>query len=187
VLERPGQPDLGLGLARFVRLPAEPDVAEPAIVVVDEYQGRGLGRLLLERLAAAAAERGVRAFRALVLSANEPVLHILREKVEGATMKPEDGIVSVEVPLPVPAVEPAPPGPSGLDGVLHSLLGLAAQGWIFASWMLPPGLLDRLRLDEASMTLKARAASAAGEGITQLTGAVRGVARAVADPKSMLH
>src|SRR5947207_5929492 len=37
----PGEP--GLGVARYVRLPGEPEVAEAAVTVVDSHQGLGLG------------------------------------------------------------------------------------------------------------------------------------------------
>lgn len=50
----------GIGVARFVSLTRDRQVAEAALVVSDEFQGKGLGLLLLERLIAAAAERGVR-------------------------------------------------------------------------------------------------------------------------------
>src|SRR5207245_4362935 len=49
----------GLGVARFIRLIDRPTVAEPAVVVADPWQRKGLGRLLLARLVAAASERGI--------------------------------------------------------------------------------------------------------------------------------
>src|SRR5436189_102460 len=54
----------GVGVARFVRHAPAGEVAEPAIAVVDDMQGKGLGRLLLARLVAAARERGVTRFHA---------------------------------------------------------------------------------------------------------------------------
>ncbi len=42
--------DVGIGVARFVRDPNEPDLAEAAITVADDHQGKGLGKLLLVRL-----------------------------------------------------------------------------------------------------------------------------------------
>ena len=39
--------EVGLGVGRFVRLRDEPDVAEAAVTVVHDYQGRGVGRLLI--------------------------------------------------------------------------------------------------------------------------------------------
>lgn len=56
----PGEPSVGV--ARYVRLPDEPGVAEAAVTVVDEYQGRGLGTLL-QALGAVALEHGIRRFR----------------------------------------------------------------------------------------------------------------------------
>src|SRR5436305_11121880 len=47
----------GVGVARCIRLRDRPEVAEAAITVVDAWQGRGLGKLLLHRLMEAAHER----------------------------------------------------------------------------------------------------------------------------------
>jgi RimJ/RimL family protein N-acetyltransferase len=48
-----------VGLGRYVRLPDPPGTVEIALDVVDRYQGRGLGKLLLEVVGAAAAAVGV--------------------------------------------------------------------------------------------------------------------------------
>ena len=48
-----------VGLGRYVRMAAAPGTAEVALDVVDRYQGRGLGKLLLEVVGAAAAVAGV--------------------------------------------------------------------------------------------------------------------------------
>lgn len=63
----------GLGVARFIRLDERPDVAEPAIVVVDAAQGIGLGSALMQRLMEAAHERGIRAFEFFALGDNGPL------------------------------------------------------------------------------------------------------------------
>ncbi len=68
-------PDLGLGVARCARVTGEPNVAEVAVTVVDEYQGRGLGSLLFTLLAATARGTGIERFRAYVLPDNTPVRH----------------------------------------------------------------------------------------------------------------
>ncbi len=73
----PGRP--GVGVARAIRLPGEPTVAEAAVTVVDAYQGRGLGTLLLGALGAAARAQGITTFRALVDAHNAPMLALLRE------------------------------------------------------------------------------------------------------------
>ncbi len=48
--------DLAIAVGRFVRLPDEPKTAELAITVVDGYQRKGLGTIVLRRLAEAKAE-----------------------------------------------------------------------------------------------------------------------------------
>lgn len=90
--------EVGLGVARFVRLAEDPSVAEAAITVADEAQGKGIGRLLLSELAAAARERGVRSFRGDVLVSNGPMRHLLEEA--GATVRENDELSMVfDVPL----------------------------------------------------------------------------------------
>ncbi len=49
----------GVGVARFVRSADDPYSAEIALTVVDDWQGRGLGSLLLSRLAQRAQDGGV--------------------------------------------------------------------------------------------------------------------------------
>jgi acetyltransferase len=53
-------------------------VAESAIVVVDEYQGRGLGTILLERLVMYAREHGVQAFMATVHHSNARIMRFIQ-------------------------------------------------------------------------------------------------------------
>jgi GNAT superfamily N-acetyltransferase len=80
------QPDgtqLGLGVARFVRLKDEPKTAEPAITVADDAQGKGLGTLLLHRLVDAAAERGIRHFRSVLLADNASMKRLLEDLSDG--------------------------------------------------------------------------------------------------------
>jgi RimJ/RimL family protein N-acetyltransferase len=60
-----------------VRLAEDPAAAELAIVVGDPYQGEGLGRELLGRLADAALARGIVRLKATVLADNVPVHRLL--------------------------------------------------------------------------------------------------------------
>jgi GNAT superfamily N-acetyltransferase len=97
--------EVGLGVARFVRLQDEPEVAEAAVTVADDVQGKGIGRLLLTALATLAVERGVRVFRGEVLAENTRMCRLLEEL--GAKMRVVDGQTLVfDVPLqePVEAV-----------------------------------------------------------------------------------
>jgi RimJ/RimL family protein N-acetyltransferase len=73
------EPESGepVGVARYVRLADEPEVAEAALAVVDEWQHRGVGTALLRILNARARQQDVRRFRATVLSDNQPMLRLL--------------------------------------------------------------------------------------------------------------
>jgi len=68
----------GLGVARFVRSREDPKMAEVAFTVIDAFQHRGLGTILLAILYAIAAVRGVQVLRANVLSENKNVCNWLR-------------------------------------------------------------------------------------------------------------
>lgn len=97
----------GLGIGRFVKLKDEPTVAEPALAVVDDAQGKGLGRLLLMRLVAAAAERGVKTFRCDFLAINRGMQHLLEEVSPDVSFRSDGPVVTAEFRLPnVPADEP---------------------------------------------------------------------------------
>lgn len=90
--------ELGLGVARFVRLGDEPTVAEAAVTVVDDVQRIGLGRLLATTLAQAATERGIHTFRAEVLADNEPMRAMMTEI--GAVEGPADaGVIRYDISL----------------------------------------------------------------------------------------
>jgi GNAT superfamily N-acetyltransferase len=89
--------DLCAGIGRYVVLPDEPDAAEVALTVTDRFQGRGVGRLLLGALAAAAANAGVGALVYLVDPGNRPMLGLLRSL--GVELRFRDGLVQGRQPL----------------------------------------------------------------------------------------
>src|SRR5207248_3667603 len=95
---RGDRPEEGIGVARFVRLVGEPSVAEAAVTVLDEYQGRGLGTLLLGLLAVAARAAGVKAFRAYVREENEPMRELLLSLGASADFD-SPGVLRLDVPL----------------------------------------------------------------------------------------
>src|SRR3954464_11486335 len=67
-----------VGVARWVRLAAEPETAEAAVVVGDPLQGKGLGKALARNLADAARARGVRRITASIMSDNPPAEALMR-------------------------------------------------------------------------------------------------------------
>lgn len=88
----------GLGIARFIRSRSCPEEAEVAVTVVDAWQRRGLGSLLLRQIAERAITEGVTLFTAEVQATNDPVLKIIR-KLGPAEFSRDGGTVSVRVDL----------------------------------------------------------------------------------------
>jgi RimJ/RimL family protein N-acetyltransferase len=105
---RPERP--GIGVARYVRLPEERTAAEAAVTVLDEYQGRGIGTILLRLLAGSARAHGIRCFRGYVLAENAPMMEVLQGL--GARVAQEGTLLRVEVPIPATADE-LPDTPTG--------------------------------------------------------------------------
>ena len=94
VAERPNAPTRALiGVARYVRLPDDPETAEVAVVVADYWQGRGIGTLLVDELAPRARARGVRRFTATMAGDNRPA-HRLFEKLSRHAEEHHHGAVT---------------------------------------------------------------------------------------------
>lgn len=70
--------------------------AEVAFVVDDEHQGRGLGSILLEHLAAAASESGLRRFVAEVLAENSAMVRVFRDAGYQVSRAIEAGVLHLE-------------------------------------------------------------------------------------------
>jgi len=87
----------GLGVARFIRLPGEPDTAEFAVTVVDEAQGHGLGTLLMALLYVLAARRGVRTLRGVVARDNTRMVEWLLRL--GAHTVPGEDDLTMDLPV----------------------------------------------------------------------------------------
>jgi RimJ/RimL family protein N-acetyltransferase len=68
----------GVGVARYVRDTDDPQAAELAVTVVDDWQGRGLGTELLAGLSGRARQEGIRRFTALAAADNAAVAGLLR-------------------------------------------------------------------------------------------------------------
>ena len=68
----------GVGIARYIRDAGDPQAAEIAVTIVDDWHGRGLGTELLARLSQRAREEGIRRFTAVMASENVPMGMLLR-------------------------------------------------------------------------------------------------------------
>lgn len=93
----PEDESLGFGVARYVRDPKDPLVAEAAVAIVDDQQGKGLGTILMSLLVATARQNGIEIFRGWVLGDNREMLHPLEQI--GARRTPDGGVLRVEVDL----------------------------------------------------------------------------------------
>ena len=97
-------PVLALGLWRHGRLDGvataeivDAESAEIAFVVSDAVHGLGIATLLLEHLAAAARDAGLRRFTADVLADNGPMLQVVRDAGFAVTHRSDQGVVTIEM------------------------------------------------------------------------------------------
>lgn len=118
----------GLAVARFIKDPDDPRTAEVAIVVADEWQNRGLGRALLERLVERAVEEGVQRFSATVLALNHDIVALLRKVGPVEQLRSDSGVTDLHVELP----DGGPRSP-----VLEEALRAAARGDLALSHRRP--------------------------------------------------
>jgi GNAT superfamily N-acetyltransferase len=124
----------GLGVARFVRCADDREVAEPAIAIVDDAQGEGLGGLMLRCLTEAAVERGVRRFRCPVLAHNDAIQALLAEVGPHVVQHAgSDGVTLIEMTLPEPpvrssAIAPVQPDASGVDDAARAAAPVREPG-----------------------------------------------------------
>lgn len=88
-----------IGVARYVRGEPGSDRAEAAVVVADDWQHVGLGRVLLEQLVARARAEGICRFTALVQADNRRALELLAE-IGPTSRSLEGGLVELDIELP---------------------------------------------------------------------------------------
>ncbi len=90
-----GEPERIIATGEYVQEGKGSDSSEVAFLVDDWFQGKGLGSLLLERLALIAARRGIRRFHAYTLAHNQAMLDVF--KASGFNVKAERDSGEVEV------------------------------------------------------------------------------------------
>lgn len=122
----------GIGIARFVRDAENPDRAEVAVTVADDWQGHGVATLMLSRLSARAREEGIGYFTGLVAPDNRTMRELLTRR--GSSLRivgTSEGAVEYEVEV----------APTGLGEQLGVALRAVASGHI----RLPSQLTRELR------------------------------------------
>jgi GNAT superfamily N-acetyltransferase len=123
-------PDEGVGTARFVRVVDRPDTAEPAVTVLDDYQGKGLGSVMLQRLIEAAWERDVRWFCTELLAENTASKKMIAALSPEVTFRPAgNGALIATLPVPEPDRTPTAPG-FFVRTPVHKLLSYVARATV---------------------------------------------------------
>jgi GNAT superfamily N-acetyltransferase len=92
-------PHEGLIIAGGRYVVYEPGRAEVAFAVVDEYQGRGIGQVLLRHLATIARDSGLEGFTAEVLADNAGMLKVFAKSGLPLDVKRDSGVVHVALQL----------------------------------------------------------------------------------------
>jgi len=88
-----------IGVARYLR-GSDLSRAEIALAILDDYQGRGIGPLLIHHLARIASAHGIQTFEANVLGGNDRMLRVIRKS--GCTVKTvtDAGVVHIDLCCP---------------------------------------------------------------------------------------
>lgn len=143
--------ETAIGVARYVRSRDDATAAEVSVAVVDDWQGQGVGRMLLERLADRARQEGIERFTALVLAENRPAQQLLAQ-LGPVARQGRGSEIELEIALPE----------RGLGDSLRSALRAAAHG-AFGARPLVEGL-SRLAHDAYAGRTVLNPATAVGGG-----------------------
>lgn len=122
----------GLAGARYVRFADDASVAEMAITVVDNWQHRGIGKMLLEQLCEAAAARGVERFRCYILRENTDMRRLIEHVAEEYQYEADGSLLAVEFAVNAPTLSSRGKG-------LKSYAGSMPE-----TWRCNPGEIARL-------------------------------------------
>ena len=87
-----------VGVGRYSQGGSATNQAEVAFTVTDDMQGRGVGTLLVFRVAAYARERGITEFKAFVLSDNHAMMRVFRNAGFTLSREIDEGVYTVTIP-----------------------------------------------------------------------------------------
>ena len=90
-----------IAVARYGPVDSDPNAAEVALTVVDEWQGRGIGSAMASLLIGKARRSGVTRLQAMTLAGNDPVRRLLRRLGFTVTSVERD-VMSFEMQLVEP-------------------------------------------------------------------------------------
>lgn len=90
--------EVGVGVARYIRSLKNQKLAEVAITIVDEFQGKGIGKYLIGATVNYARENGITTFAANAFYFNRKILRII-EKYQYHITSAEDGVLKIEIDI----------------------------------------------------------------------------------------
>ena len=93
-----GADDDAIGIAHYGKDPRS-NYADAAFLVRDDWQGKGIGTILVTKLIDAARSRGITGFTADVLADNHAMLHIFHKCGFSVESEMEDGIHRLRIPF----------------------------------------------------------------------------------------
>ncbi len=95
--------DIVVGVSRYALLDAgDPEIAESAVVVADEYQCRGIGKLLLWHLVSYARSRGIHYLSGNLQVGNNRMLDLVKRSGLPHRTRFADGIWEVTIDIAQP-------------------------------------------------------------------------------------
>ncbi len=99
--------DIVVGVARYALLDKDhPEIAESAVVVQDEYQGRGIGKLLLKRLLMYAKAKGIDHLRGFMQLGNSRMLDLVKGSGLPYKTRFVEGLWEVDIDLGAAQAQP---------------------------------------------------------------------------------
>jgi GNAT superfamily N-acetyltransferase len=164
-LDPDGNEKAGIGMARFARSKDSADAAEIAITIVDDWQGLGIGRILLHRLLAMISERGIPFVDGRLQAENRRMHHLLEPYVPDGGFRREESTLVFRFPVPAAADDPMMVQLARNAAAVARMLKRMAEGAIVlplapAEEQLesfgPKALLAELRRQDARPKRKAR-------------------------------
>jgi RimJ/RimL family protein N-acetyltransferase len=96
LIEEAGQKSI-VGSGRYVVV--QPGKAEVAFAIIDQYQGQGIGSILMQHLAIIARAAGLQELIAEVLPENKPMLKLFEKSGLRMTTTSNSGVVHVNLQL----------------------------------------------------------------------------------------
>lgn len=88
----------GIGVVRYIRSVKNPEMAEVAITIIDEYHGKGIGKELIKKITQHARKEGITTYVANAFYFNDIILKMISKfpyKITGS----DDGILSIKVDI----------------------------------------------------------------------------------------